>query len=136
MAASNGLAKLQKRLAVIPKKVKAETKPALLKAANDMAATMKQLAPEDSGDLKASIHVTGPLERTPPYSQPGGSKTVPENAAVITVGDTTVRYPHLVEYGTAAAEAQPFFWPAVRLHRKKATAAIRRGIRKAIKDSA
>ena len=58
-------------------------------------------------------------------SQPGGSTVVPENAAMITAGNSDVRYPHLVEYGHgngfhgSAVPPKPFFWPAFRMHRKK-----------------
>ena len=94
---------------------------------------MERLAPEDEGDLKASIAVTGPGRQTPAYSQPGGAMTVPENAVAVTVGDVDVRYPHLVEHGTKNAHAQPFFWPAVRLHQTKATRAIKSAIGRSVK---
>ena len=55
--------------------------------------------------------------------------------AAVTVGDHTVRYGHLVEYGTKKAHARPFFWPAVRLHNKKAKAAIKRAIGKAVRET-
>lgn len=61
--------------------------------------------------------------------------TVPENAVAITVGDHTVRYAHLVEYGTTKAPAQPYFWPAVRLGQKKAKTAIKRAIGKAVRQN-
>lgn len=124
---------------MIPKRVREAVKPELVKQGNDLAVTMRILAPDDPAtgapDLRSSIAVTGPGEQTPPYSQPGGSMVVPENAVAITVGNTDVRYPHLVEYGTTKAAAQPFFWPAVRLQRKKMTTAIKRAIRKAVKDN-
>lgn len=123
----------------IPLAVREAVQPALLKQANEMAATMRRMAPDDPAtsapDLKTSIEVTGSGKVTPPYSQPGGMMTVPENAVAITVGGEEVRYPHLVEYGTAKAAAQPFFWPAVRLHRKKATASIKRAIGAAVRKN-
>lgn len=139
MADDGGIGRLQRRLAAIPKAVKDATQPALLKQARAMAATMVQLAPDDPAtqapDLHTSIAVTGAGEATPAYSQPGGSMVVPENAVAITVGNKDVRYPHLVEYGTTKAHAQPFFWPAVRLHNKKAKAAIKRAISTAVKKN-
>ena len=96
---------------------------------------------EDSGDLKGSIAVTGPGQSTPAYSQPGGSMSVADNAVAVTVGDTDVRYAHLVEYGHgnglhgSIVPAHPFFWPAVRLHRKKATTAIKSAVRRAVRKS-
>ncbi|HEV7285919.1 MAG TPA: HK97-gp10 family putative phage morphogenesis protein [Kaistia sp.] len=135
MADDGGIGRLRKRLAAIPAQVKAATQPALLKQAEAMATTMRALAPEDSGDLKDSITVTPAGQSTPAYSQPGGSLVVPENAVAVTVGDADVRYPHLIEHGTTKMHAQPYFWPSVRLHRKKAQAAIKRAIGKAVREN-
>ncbi|MCO5131207.1 MAG: HK97 gp10 family phage protein [Xanthobacteraceae bacterium] len=132
-----GLASFQRRMAAIPKEVRAAVKPALLKSGEELRATMRQLAEmsRDTGDLIDSIAVTGPGETTPPYSQPGGSQVVGETSVAVTVGDSSVRYAHLVEYGTAKAPAQPFFWPAFRLHRTRITRRIKRAINKAVKES-
>lgn len=127
-------ARLQKRLAAIPKAVREAVVPALVKSADEIASRMKALAPEDTGDLKDSIEVTPPGGTTPPYSQPGGSTVAGENQALITAGNTDVRYPHLQEFGTAHAPAQPFFWPGYRLTRKRAANRITRAMRKAVKD--
>jgi HK97 gp10 family phage protein len=135
MADDGGIGRLRKRLAAIPVQVKAATQPALLKQGEAMATTMRALAPEDSGDLKDSITVTLAGQSTPAYSQPGGSLVVPENAVAVTVGDADVRYPHLIEHGTTKMHAQPYFWPSVRLHRKKAQAAIKRAIGKAVREN-
>lgn len=128
-----GLSRIQKRLAAIPAEVQKAVQPALLKQANNMAATMRQLAPMDTGDLRESIEVTPGGQSTPPYSQPGGSMTVPTNAVAITVGNEDVRYAHLQEYGTINNAPHPFFWPSVRLHNKKAKKAIKASISRAVK---
>lgn len=134
MVKSPSLARLQARLEAIPRRVKEAVKPALEKSGKELADGMRALAPEDEGDLKRSVTYTMGGQQTPPYSQPGGSKTVPENAVVVTVGNTDVRYPHLVEYGTTKAQAQPYFWPTVRAKRKKITNRINRAIRKAVRE--
>lgn len=133
----DSLLRFQKRMAAIPKAAREAVKPALMKSGAELQAAMRQLAEtsRDSGDLIDSIAVTGPGETTPPYSQPGGSMTVPENSVAVTVGNSGVRYAHLVEYGTTKAEKQPFFWPAFRLHRAKITRRIKRTIGKAIKEA-
>ena len=95
-----GLGRFQKRIQAIPKAARRAVRPALVQGANEIAALQRALAPEDSGDLKASIAVTGPGQSTPPYSQPGGRIIVPELTAAITAGNTEVRYAHLVEYGS------------------------------------
>lgn len=127
--------RLGRRLAAIPLVVRDAALATTIAQATALAATMRSLAPEDRGGLKESIAVTRAGHRTPPYSQPGGSMTVPDNAAAVTVGDAETRYPHLVEYGTVKAAAQPFFWPAVRLHNKKAKAAIKRAVGRAVRKN-
>lgn len=134
MADDGGLSRFQRRMNLIPVKVREAVQPALLQGAHEIADAMESLAPEKTGDLKNSITVTGPGGATPPYSQPGGAMVVPSNAAAITVGSTDVRYAHLVEFGTKNAPAQPFFWPAFRLTRKRAAARVKRAISKAIRE--
>lgn len=116
----------------------AEVQPALLKRANNVAERMRQLAETSrhTGALINSITVTPGGQQTPRYSQPGGNQVVPVNQVAITAGNASTRYVHLVEYGTATAPAQPFFWPAFRLERKRALAAIKRDIAKAVRNGA
>ncbi|MCO6390556.1 HK97 gp10 family phage protein [Aliihoeflea aestuarii] len=133
MADDGGLRRLQKRLQDIPDEVVRAVQPALIRQAETIAGTMKSAAPRDTGDLIDSIAITPPDSSTPPYSQPGGRTVVPETSVAITVGNADVRYAHLVEYGTQKANAQPFFWPSVRLHQKRANASIKNAIRRAVK---
>lgn len=135
MTDDGGLAKFQRRMQAIPKAARDAVQPALATSAYQVAETMESMAPEETGDLKGSITVTLAGRATPPYSQPGGSTTVPENAAMITVGHTDVRYAHLVEFGTAKTDPQPFFWPGFRLSRDKALKRIKRAVGKAIKEA-
>lgn len=130
-----GLKKFQARMRAIPKAAREAVKPALMQGGHEIAEAMEALAPEDTGDLKGSIAVTGPLQQTPPYSQPGGAYIVPENAVAITAGNKDVRYPHLQEFGTTSHPAQPFFWPGFRLARKKAERRIKRVIARAIREA-
>ena len=130
-----GLASFQRRMKAIPQAVREGVKPSLIAAADMVADAMRALAPVDEGDLRTSIAVTGPLESTPPYSQPGGAAMVPENMAAVTVGNSNVRYPHLQEYGTKHAAAQPFFWPGFRLTRKKAAGRIKTGLSRVIRKT-
>jgi HK97 gp10 family phage protein len=134
MAKSAQIARLQRRIEAIPQAVREQVRPVLAASGNELAATMRALAPVDEGDLRESIAVTGPGQATPPYSQPGGSQIAGELEVLVTAGNDNVRYPHLVEYGTAHAPAQPFFWPAFRLGRKKLASKIKRAIGKAVRD--
>lgn len=153
MADDGGLSSFQHRMRAIPQAAREAVKPVLLREAEKIAVTMRALAPDDPAtsapDLKSSIAVTGPSQSTPAHSQPGGAMVVPENAAVVTAGNTDVRHAHLVEFGTRArmlssarqagfhpgTPAQPFFWPGFRVHRKKSVAAIKRAIGKAIREA-
>jgi HK97 gp10 family phage protein len=128
---------LNKRLAAVPKAARQAVQPSLQKSGLELVAAMQTLAEpsRDTGDLIASIEMTPGGEQTPAYSQPGGSQTVPDNAVMITAGNTDVRYPHLVEYGTAKAAAQPFFWPAFRLLRRRLQNRTKRAIGRAVRES-
>lgn len=128
------LDRLLKRLDSIPKEVKEAVQPALEKSGQELIDRMKLLAPEDTGALKDSIMMTAPGQSTPAYSQPGGSRVAKENEVLVTVGNSDVRYPHLVEYGTTQTDAQPFFWPAFRLTRARIQRRLKRAISKAVKD--
>lgn len=130
-----GLISFQQRMQSIPKAARKAVQPALATGGYEIAEAMEVLAPEDTGDLKGSIAVTLGGQTTPPYSQPGGEAVVPENQVAVTAGNTDVRYPHLVEYGTANTPAQPFFWPGFRLARKRAQQRITRAIAKAMREA-
>ncbi len=130
----NGLSSFQRRMDAVPREVRKAVQPALKKSGDELAATMKQLAPERTGALKDSIEVTTAGNSTPAYSQPGGAQVVPENAVLVTAGNTRVRYAHLVEYGTPRAAPQPFFWPAFRLLKKRLEGRIKRAVSKAVRE--
>lgn len=133
--ANDGLDDLMKAFDRVKKAPRDAVLKALTTSAESIASTQRALAPEDTGALKDSITVTLPGQSTPPYSQPGGNRVAGDNEVIITVGDSDTRYPHLVEYGTAAADAQPFFWPGFRLQRKRAQQRIDRAGRKAIRQA-
>ena len=129
-----GMSKLRRTLKALPEHVENAVQPALKKSGDDLANMQRSLAPKDTGALAASIHVTNPGETTPAYSQPGGSRVAGPNEVIITAGNSEVRYAHLVEFGTSEAAAQPFFWPAFRLQKKRLENRIKRAIAKAVKD--
>jgi HK97 gp10 family phage protein len=144
--AVKGLADLRRKLKALPQAAKDAATKSVTQGAQEIAAMQQRLAPVDQGDLKKSIAVTLPGGTTPPYSQPGGARVAGPFEAIITAGNSDVRYAHLVEYGAAphiaggifegtphpGAPAQPFFWPAYRALRKRARRRIATGIKKAI----
>lgn len=127
--------RFQVRMAAIPRAVRQKCEPAVVKSANELANKMKSEAPKLTGRLAESITVTLPGETTPAYSQPGGATTASELEALVTVGNTDVRYPHLVEYGTKTAPAQPFFWPSARELQKRIKGRLKRAVKKAVEDT-
>lgn len=135
MANDGGLSRFRQRMQAIPKAAREAVVPALVKGADEIADTQRRLAPVDDGDLRDSIEVTRPGEGTPAYSQPGGARVAGELEAIVTAGNSHVRYAHLVEHGTTKATAQAFFWPGFRLERKRALTRIRRSITKSIKGT-
>ncbi|OCJ05256.1 hypothetical protein A6U87_14705 [Rhizobium sp. AC44/96] len=137
MARNPSLERFNKRMEAIPKAVREAVTPALVKSAEELADTQRAFAERsrDTGALINSIHVTLPGQTTPPHSQPGGSRTAKENEVIVTVGNSEVRYAHLVEYGTSETVAQPYFWPAVRLLKKRMRNRIKRAITKAVKEA-
>jgi len=70
------------------------------KAAMDIKSTAQQLAPVDTGNLKGSITMTGPLAG---------------QASVAEVGPTA-NYGIFLEQGTSRMAAQPFMGPAADRH--------------------
>ena len=132
---SKQTARLKRRLAAIPKKVREAVQPALIKSGDELVDRMRQLAPKDTHALANSIVATPPGQATPAYSQPGGSRVAAENQVLVTAGNADVRYPHLVEYGSVNAAAQPYFWPAYRLNRKRIADRVKRAMRKAIREA-
>jgi HK97 gp10 family phage protein len=135
MSRLKGSAALEKRLLAIPKEMLRELRPALVKGALDIADAMEQLAPEDQGDLVNTITVVGPGETTGPYASGGGSVTLADNQAAVTVGSPDMRHGHLQEFGTVNHEAQPFMRPAFRLKKAKVMRRIQTAVSKAIKNA-
>lgn len=134
MAANAQLAAFDKRMDSIAGDFKAELHAVLLKNANELADAIRHLAESsrDTGALIDSVTVTKPGQKTPDYSL-GGGRVAGEFEYVVSVGHHDVRYAHLVEFGTAETEAQPFFWPAVRLLSKRFDGRLKRAIRKIVK---
>lgn len=145
-----GKDKLLARLKSLSSKVEKELGAAANEAGDDMVGVARHLVPKRTSALAKSITVTYGGQMTPAYSQPGGSTLVPPTAAMVTAGNNEVRYPHLVEFGTAphpqgglgegtdhpGTAPQPFFFPAYRLIRKRANRKMAKALRKAVEGSA
>lgn len=143
-------ARLAKRLEAIPGAILEAVRPAVVQSAEELATLARTLAPEDEGDLKASIVVTPPGAETPAYAEGGGRRRAGANQALVTVGNPEQRHGHLVEFGTAphinggqfdgtqhpGTEPQRFLLPATRLTQDRAKRRIGRAIGKAVREAA
>lgn len=141
--------RLFQKLKALNEDVAREVVEANERLADEMVLQAQRLVPVEHGDLQDSIVATYGGQQSPAYSQPGGSMKVPEGSVLVTAGNSRVRYPHLVEFGTRphvnagkfpgtenpGAPAQPYFWPSFRLIRsrlrRQVSAAVRRAVRKA-----
>lgn len=88
---------------------------AVEKNATEMVGTAQALAPEDTGALKASI----------------GKERVTNGWKVEATDEAAA--PN--EFGTRKMSAQPFFFPAYRLNKKRFHGRVRRAVKAAVKEA-
>lgn len=134
MAYSQQVHDFQRRMAAIPQQLRDELLVILRKNAEELADAIRHLAKEHSvsGDLIASIKVTGPGESTPAFSL-GGARVAGPLEFIVSVGNDVVRYAAHVEFGTVHAPAYPFFWPAVRSLKRRFDNRLNRQVRQFFK---
>lgn len=130
-----GLAKLMKKMERLQMAPGEKIDAALVRSATRVQKAQQTAAPKDTGALADSIAVTKPGETTPAYSQPGGSRVARAHEVIVTAGNSDVRYPHLVEFGTSTAEAQPFFLNTFYEMREREEKNLTRVGRKAIREA-
>lgn len=129
----DSLNRLMRRFSAIPEQIRKDVAAEVQRGADYMVATAKRFAPNGEGDLDASIR-----------SEPGDHAL---QARVMAGGETTTRpvregisatydYAKAVEWGTENMEAQPYFYPAARLTRRRIKRNVNRAIRKAVKGQA
>ena len=132
-----GLDRLKRKMTVsIPRHVRAATRAAMEKSANEIVASARTFAPVDTGDLRDSIGWTW-------GDAPKGALTLASSRPVgdgeritIYAGGGDAFYARFQEFGTQAMPASPFFFPAYRLNRKRAKGRITRAMKKAIREGA
>lgn len=146
------LDRLKRRLSAIPKAARAEIRKALEKGAQEIVTMAKVMAPVSSGDLRNSIGYTFG-EYTPANAnvrgvEAGAGLGDPDLSVTIHAGDAKAFYAKMVEFGTAphpqggkfegtehpGGAAQPFFYPAYRLLKKRVKSRINRAVKKAARD--
>ncbi len=128
MATHRDFDSLQRRIAQIPDDLKKKVIVALDKSTAEVVRSMEHLVETDDGDLKRSIKVEPGETEFRRYVKAGGSLTTRQNKR----GDN-YDYSLANEFGTEDMNAQPFFFPAWRLNRKKAAARLKRAARMAVR---
>jgi hypothetical protein len=144
-----GLARLQKRLEAIPPDVREAVQNEMANWADRIVLLMRSLVPHRTGALRNSIGWTWGAR--PKYAQTIATIRPMKGGLVLTiyVGNSDVRYAHLVEFFTKAhvnkgqfpgtqhpgTPARPFFFVSYRALRKPAGRAIRKAGRDIIRKS-
>lgn len=126
--------RLRRKLAALPKAVKEEVRKGLAVSAAEIVDLQKRIVPVDTGNLRASIGWEYGDQQRIKYSQGVGGDH--ELSVRISAGDTFARHAHLIEFGTVKMRAQPFFYPAYRLGKKRAKSRISRATNKAARKVA
>lgn len=167
MGKTEGLSRLQRKLGALPKELRSAVRQALAESADDMVGMMKNLAPVSPsgqrgwppGMLRESIVATfgdGSAPKYAAFRRRNGRRgnavksNDPDLSVTITAGNETVRYAHLVEFGTKphvnkgkfagtmhpGTQAQPFFYPSYRAQVRPAKRRITRAIGRAARSIA
>lgn len=143
---------LKRKIAALPVVARDEIDKSLRTSAGEIVSLAKAFAPVESGDLQDSIDYTVG-DYTPENSNVrgvSGSTGTHDLAVTIHAGDAKAFYAAWVEFGTAphtnggrfegthnpGMSAQPFFYPAFRLGKKRAKSRISRALTKAAKKVA
>jgi len=155
--------RLLEKMAALPDEIRKEIGAAVRQSADEIVALQKTLVPVRTGKLRDSIKASYGANAPKYASLRGGtSEGDPDLTAVISAGNSAVRYAHLVEFGASpheirpkrpggllningrliesvnhpGAPAQPFFYPAYRALRRRAKGRITRATKKAARKVA
>lgn len=133
MAQVQGLDRLNAKLKALRTQTAAGVKVAVGQAADVVVDMQKKLCPVDTGALRDSIQWT--FGAPPAHSTFRSSSSQNETRAVISAGNSAVRYAHLVEFGHLHQPAHPFFYPGYRAAKKRAKAIITKGVKAAVQKA-
>lgn len=133
----------------IPDAVKKQIRPTIEKNAKKINNLQKQLAPVDTGALRLNISysmgASPVLSSSASFSTTGKKTGDPDLSAFLYAGteDKSEKgwYARFVEFGTApraghpGTDAQPFFYPAIRLLTRDVKRSIQRAFNKGLKEA-
>jgi HK97 gp10 family phage protein len=127
---ANDISRLRKKLNAIPLAVREAVVVSLQKSGDELVAAQKALAPVRTGALRDSIRAELRTEELKVIVTAGGPTTTKAARA----GQGSYDYSHAIEFGTSKEHAEPFFYPAYRLLKKRLRSRTKRAINKVIKD--
>lgn len=129
-----GRERLNKKFKEMPEVIKARLRKVMERSANEIVRDMKRLAPRDTGYGADDIQWTW-------GAAPKGSVAIFQGEAVagslritIYAAQDHAFYMRFHEFGTRNMPARPFFFPAYRSNRQRASTRIKNTIRRAAKD--
>lgn len=129
-----GRERLNKKFKELPEVIKARLRKVMERSANEIVRDMKRLVPKDTGEGEQSIGWTW-------GDAPKGSIAIFQGEAAqgslrltIYAGQGAAFHLRFHEFGTRKMPARPFFFPAYRSNRQRASNRIKNTIRRAAKD--
>ncbi|MGX9574085.1 HK97-gp10 family putative phage morphogenesis protein [Mesorhizobium sp. f-mel] len=128
--ANSGLKDFERRLKALPAAAKKAAAAALDVSANELVRAQRSLAPRADGDLQNSIEWRATAELTRTVTAGGDATTRP-----VREGGPDYDYALGQEFGTQNSPANPFFWPAYRLTKKRIRNRIQRAISRGVKEA-
>ena len=133
---TTGLDAMRRKMAAIPRKIRAEMETSLAASAEELVAMQKRLAPVDGGQLRDSIRwVRGTVSGVRGMRGALTAENVSRDNMTATVLTTDFKAA-FVEFGTVKRTATPFFFPAYRALKRRIKSRISRAVNKAIKAGA
>ncbi|WP_320188919.1 HK97-gp10 family putative phage morphogenesis protein (plasmid) [Agrobacterium rosae] len=131
-----GLEKLRRRLERIPAEVRKRTKAELMLQAREINMLQRSLAPKDDLTLAGTIRSEAmPEPDIGVVIRAGGRATTKPVRNSEKGNSPEYDYALAQEFGTEEMPANPFFFPAIQVSRKKAKRRIRAAARRALKTA-
>lgn len=127
------VARLKQRIEAIPADARALVQKALDKSADELVSLQKRAVPVDEGDLRKSIRKEPGTHDLSIRVEAGGPLTT---KPVRKGKSAQYDYALAIEHGTATRPAEPFFFPAYRLLRRRIKNRLARAVRAAVKKTA
>ncbi|WP_165815996.1 HK97-gp10 family putative phage morphogenesis protein [Kumtagia ephedrae] len=131
-----GKQKFLAQIDALPQALRTEIRKALEQSAEETTDLMRRFAPVESGALRASIGYS--FGEAPKGALSSAARTVKAEAGLavtLFAGGGKAFYARFQEFGTQEMSANPYFFPAYRLARKRVRARMARAMRNGAKKA-